>query len=178
MAAKIFTCGYTTGATIYCIIEREVDGFLLNDADGTFAAAPADYYVSLTEHSTIKGKYSISENRQTWNDGYYTAWIYNQGGGSPAPSTDTLISIVRLYSYNNAESLHSIPTITDAIWDEAITDHLTAGSTGAALNGAGAAGDPWSTPIPGAYGSGTAGYLIGKGMKKIGALLGLFVSKD
>lgn len=51
--------------------------------------------------------------------------------------------------------------IADAVWDEAIAGHLGAGSTGAALNAAGSAGDPWTTPLPGAYGAGTAGYIIG-----------------
>ena len=51
--------------------------------------------------------------------------------------------------------------IADAVWDEAISGHLTAGSTGNALDAAGSAGDPWSTPLPGAYGSGTAGKIIG-----------------
>ena len=51
--------------------------------------------------------------------------------------------------------------IADAVWDEAIAGHLTVGSTGAALNGAGSAGDPWSTSLPGAYGVGTAGNILG-----------------
>lgn len=51
--------------------------------------------------------------------------------------------------------------IADAVWDEAISGHLTAGSTGAAVNAAGSAGDPWATPLPGAYGAGTAGKIIG-----------------
>jgi hypothetical protein len=52
-------------------------------------------------------------------------------------------------------------TIADQVWDEVLSGHLTAGSTGNALNAAGAAGDPWSTSIPGAYGAGTAGYIVG-----------------
>jgi len=51
--------------------------------------------------------------------------------------------------------------IADAVWDEAISGHLTAGTTGAQLNAAGAGGDPWSTALPGAYGAGTAGKIIG-----------------
>lgn len=51
--------------------------------------------------------------------------------------------------------------IADAVWDEAISGHATAGSTGAALSAAQSAGDPWSTTIPGAYASGTAGYKLG-----------------
>lgn len=51
--------------------------------------------------------------------------------------------------------------IADAVWDEAIAGHLSAGSTGEALNAAGAAGDPWTTTLPGAYGAGSAGFIIG-----------------
>jgi len=57
-----------------------------------------------------------------------------------------------------------IPTvgaIADQVWDEAIAGHLTAGSTGAALNSAGSAGDPWGTALPGAYAAGSAGYILG-----------------
>jgi hypothetical protein len=51
--------------------------------------------------------------------------------------------------------------IADGVWDELIAGHLGAGSTGAALNGAGSAGDPWTTTLPGAYGAGTAGKIVG-----------------
>lgn len=57
-----------------------------------------------------------------------------------------------------------IPTaavVADAVWDEALAGHLGAGSTGSALNGAGAAGDPWGTALPGAYAAGTAGKIVG-----------------
>lgn len=55
----------------------------------------------------------------------------------------------------------AVNEIVDQAWDEAIAGHLTAGSTGLALNSAGAAGDPWSTALPGAYGAGTAGKIVG-----------------
>lgn len=55
----------------------------------------------------------------------------------------------------------SAASIADAVWDEAVADHNGAGSTGAALAAAGGSGDPWSTALPGAYSSGTAGYIIG-----------------
>jgi len=54
--------------------------------------------------------------------------------------------------------------IADAVWDEAIAGHAGAGSTGAALSAAGAAGDPWSTSLPGAYGAGTAGNILGNNL--------------
>lgn len=49
----------------------------------------------------------------------------------------------------------------DAVWDETLADHLTAGSTGAGLNAAGSSGDPWATAVPGAYGAGSAGKILG-----------------
>lgn len=55
----------------------------------------------------------------------------------------------------------SAATIAAAVWDETLASHLTAGSTGYALNAAGSAGDPWATAIPGAYGAGTAGKIVG-----------------
>lgn len=55
----------------------------------------------------------------------------------------------------------SASAIADQVWDEVLSGHLTGGTTGAALNGAGSAGDPWTTSLPGAYSAGTAGYIIG-----------------
>ncbi len=49
--------------------------------------------------------------------------------------------------------------IADAVWDEALSGHATGGSAGAALTGAGSAGDPWSTTL-GGYGAGTAGKIV------------------
>jgi hypothetical protein len=54
-----------------------------------------------------------------------------------------------------------IADTVDAVWDEATSGHTTAGTTGKALTDAGAAGDPWGTALPGAYGTGTAGKIIG-----------------
>jgi mannose/fructose/N-acetylgalactosamine-specific phosphotransferase system component IIC len=57
-----------------------------------------------------------------------------------------------------------INAIADQVWDEALAGHLQAGSAGSALNGAGSAGDPWTTPLPGAYGAGTAGHILASRM--------------
>lgn len=83
---------YVTGKTVYAIIRREVDGYFLNDADGGFATAPVDPYLALTEHATMKGLYETSESRMTWTDGRYIVLAYEQAGGSPAPTSDTVIA--------------------------------------------------------------------------------------
>jgi len=70
-------------------------------------------------------------------------------------------SVVKEIADNAGGSALTVQDIVDGVWDEPISGHLTSATTGAALNAAGSAGDPWSTPLPGAYGSGTAGYIIG-----------------
>src|SRR3990172_3285973 len=69
---KILHAWSATGLTIYCIIRREVDNYRLNDAGGTFAASPADPYLSLVEDSVIKGLYEVEESRTAWDDGRST----------------------------------------------------------------------------------------------------------
>ena len=92
MAAKKIILDWSeTAKTVYAIIRREADGYRMNDADGTFGAAPADPYLTLAEDSVIKGRYEASESRTVWNDGRYTFAVYKQAGGSPAPVSDTII---------------------------------------------------------------------------------------
>lgn len=59
-----------------------------------------------------------------------------------------------------AATAPSAATIADAVWDEALSGHLSAGSTGEALNAAGSAGDPWTTSLPGAYTGSQAGKML------------------
>jgi hypothetical protein len=55
----------------------------------------------------------------------------------------------------------ALAEIADAVWDEALAGHTSAGTTGKALSDAGSAGDPWGTSLPGAYNAGEAGYILG-----------------
>lgn len=66
-----------------------------------------------------------------------------------------------LEALKDGASAPTVGQIADAVWDETLADHLGVGSTGSALNAAGSAGDPWNTALPGAYGAGTAGKIIG-----------------
>jgi hypothetical protein len=55
--------------------------------------------------------------------------------------------------------------IADAVWDEVLhVVHEVAGSASVLLQSAGSASDPWLTSLPGAYGAGTAGDLIGNNL--------------
>lgn len=53
-----------------------------------------------------------------------------------------------------------IAAVAPATWDVTLSSHLTALTTGAALNAAGSSGDPWATALPGVYGAGTAGNIV------------------
>jgi len=73
------------------MIRREVDEYLLNDADGGFASGPSDPYISLAENATLKGLYEVSENRTVWSDGSYLVVVYAQAGDSPSPVADAVV---------------------------------------------------------------------------------------
>lgn len=60
------------------------------------------------------------------------------------------------------EGAPTVEEIAEAVWDEAIADHVAAGSTGEQLSAAGSGGDPWLTVVPGAYADGTAGAALGR----------------
>ena len=116
----------------------------------------------------ISGDATAADNLEAAADGTG----YNLGGGSiVAASVSGAVNSVTTgvtVATNNDKTGYSLATapptaaaIADAVWDETLADHLNTGSTGAGLNAAGAAGDPWSTALPGAYGAGTAGKIVG-----------------
>lgn len=68
--------------------------------------------------------------------------------------------------------------ITDAVWDEVLhTDHEVASSASVLVQAAGTASDPWLTALPGAYGAGTAGRIMGRSLPDVtaGAATGLAI---
>lgn len=100
---KKLSCAWSeTGQTVYGIIRREVDGYRLDDVGGSFAAAPADPYLSFTEDAVIKGVYEVSESRAAWDNGTYLVTIYKQAGGSPVPASDTVIAAGEIFLSNDA----------------------------------------------------------------------------
>ncbi|SCY25609.1 hypothetical protein SAMN05216420_10411 [Nitrosospira sp. Nl5] len=90
----------------------------------------------------------------TWNAATATYGISGSYGLLIETNLDAQVSTVGGGSLTEAG-------IADAVWDEVLSGHLTAGSTGYALDASGSAGDPWATALPGAYGAGTAGKILG-----------------
>ena len=74
-------------------------------------------------------------------------------------TTDTFTFAPALTQAVATQTYVILPGIS--VWDDTLAEHLAVGSTGNALNAAGSAGDPWATAIPGAYGAGTAGKIVG-----------------
>ena len=100
---KRFTIDWNqTGLTVYGIIVREADTYLLDDANGTFAPAPADPYLAFTEHPVIVGRYILNESRTVWDNGAYSIAIYRQAGGTPVPLNDTIIGTGQAVIYDDA----------------------------------------------------------------------------
>jgi hypothetical protein len=106
---KISLFHSATGKTVYCLVRRAADGYRLNDADGAFAAAPADPYLSLAEDAIIKGLYEASESRTVWADGKYEIFVYEQAGGSPAPASDKMIGSGEMYITSDTEVTPQTP---------------------------------------------------------------------
>lgn len=77
--------------------------------------------------------------------------------GGLVDTVDNITNAVEVGSLSSG----GVTAMEDAVWDAVMANHLDSGSTGAALNSAGSAGDPWGTTLPGAYGAGTAGFIVG-----------------
>jgi hypothetical protein len=84
-------------------------------------------------------------------------WAYATRTLSTAPPT---AAAVAAEVWDTAPSGPTLEDIAEAVRDVSNASP-TAGSLGEAINSAASAGDPWSTTIPGSYGSGTAGKIIG-----------------
>lgn len=110
MALKRITVGTTSGSSVYCIIKRESNGYLMNASTGSFYAtaggdAVAKPCLSLSEHTVIKGRYDVTEGRTVWPDSLYSVTAYRRAGASPVPANDTVIGIHNMYVKDDTEVL-------------------------------------------------------------------------
>jgi len=146
----------------------------------TFGTLVADIWANATR--TITGTVTVGTNNDktgysltaTTGLGNQTANITGNLSGSVGSVTGAVGSVTGNVGGNVTGSVGSISgvtfpsgfstltvgTIADGVWDEAISGHLTAGSTGASLNAAGSAGDPWTTTLPGSYSGSQAGKIL------------------
>lgn len=87
-------------------------------------------------------------------DGAIDAATFAAGAiNSAAVAANTFVNTTFTAGYYTA--------VENSVWDATAASHNTVNTTGAKLNAAGAAADPWGTAVPGAYSAGTAGYILG-----------------
>lgn len=106
--------------------------------------------------------------------------LIDAAGGDPFVQTTGNYNVLIQYSQPVKSETVSISgssitpsEVANAVWDEATASHIIAGTMGKAMNDAGSAGNPWSSPIVGNTTPGTFGELIGKKMLTVAKFLGL-----
>lgn len=102
-----------TGASVYALVMRSIDGYILDNSTGFFAKSPSAYGITLTESSTV---YSATDSRSAWVDGIYSIAYYIKAGANPDVASDTLIQVTTCIVKNdviiNTEVVSSDATIT------------------------------------------------------------------
>lgn len=90
----------------------------------------------------------------------FAAGFFNVNSGTTYGSAVSG-SVVKETADNAGGSSLTVQDIVDGVLDELLSAHTDSGSVGEGIGNASSAGDPWGTALPGAYSSGTAGYLVG-----------------
>lgn len=145
------------------LVVHRLDELLNADSDIDGAAPPTvgSVFHELMTKTTGSFTYDqTTDSLEALRDRGDAAWITATGFSTHSAADVWAVGTRVLTAATNISG-----PIADQVWEEAIADHSgTAGSTAEALSSAGAAGDPWGTALPGAYSSGTAGYIIGNNL--------------
>ena len=152
----ILTAGTISGVSVVGVVTED---FSLAHRSGIWAVATR----TLTAFdASFKTGYALS------SAGVQAIWDALTAALTTAGSIGKLLvdNINATISSRLATSGYTAPptvgAVADQVWEEAIADHSgTVGSTAEALGAAGSAGDPWITALPGAYGAGSAGKIVG-----------------
>lgn len=124
---------------------------------------------SNTAQSGAGSTITLDASASSIDDLYNNCLIYITGGtgaGQMRMIRDydgtTKVATITPAWITNPDNTSTFAVIASAsVWDEITADHTATGQTGNSLNAAGSAGDPWATALPGSYGAGTAGKIIG-----------------
>lgn len=127
------------GLTVYITFTRESDGYMLDNADGNYADTPADRYLYLTEHATIKGRYEVEENRQVWIDDRYIGAVKKQVEGTPDDDNDITIGDGEMFIKDDLEVV--ITSTLNANVIEISDDPTAADNLESQYDGTGIVGD-------------------------------------
>jgi hypothetical protein len=88
------------------------------------------------------------------------------GSAGALPTTGTGANQISLTTGNVSLATAPLTAVQteNAVWDAVATSHNTALTLGNKLNAAASATDPWGVALPGAYGAGTAGSIVGSNL--------------
>lgn len=103
---SIFTLqNYTT---VYAIVQRSADGFLLNSS-GAFEAysAPISNYALSLSTTDIPGFLSATSNATAWVDGEYDYFFYG-ADSSPDPDNDDRLGAYAAFMYGDSDVLPNV----------------------------------------------------------------------
>lgn len=145
------------------------------DATSQYIALPTwrselELWLGSAPNALISGRVDSNTQATAASLSYnLTGNITGNLSGSVGSVTGAVGSVTGNVGGNVTGSVGSLATqaktdVENATWNATLASHLTSGSTGAALNAAGSAGDPWATALPGAYGAGTAGNIVGNNL--------------
>lgn len=147
------TAGHTTSGTFGEQLKTDVDAILADTGtDGVVVNAAGLAADAVTE---IQSGLATAANLATAQTAIDDIPTNAELATALAAADDAVLAAVAALNDLSATD------VENAVWDAVLADHLDSGSTGAGLNAAGGAGDPWSTALPGAYGAGSAGKIIG-----------------
>lgn len=107
---KKITAVYSTGATVYCIVKRDVDGYFLTALKTSFTDTIS--YPAMTEDADIKGLYVLDTDDVAWDDGTYTIAAYVKTGSVAAPESDIMIGYGTMRIAADQEVLRLTVTLT------------------------------------------------------------------
>jgi len=142
------------------LVVHRLDELLNADSDIDGAAPPTVGSVFHELMTKTAGSFTYdqtTDSLEALRDRGDAAWVTATGFSTHSAADVWAVATRVLTAATNISG-----PIADAVWLEPIADHSgTAGSTAEALGAAGAAGDPWTTALPGAYGAGSAGNILG-----------------
>lgn len=159
VASKVGKTGLTVTVDVWRITEAGVATEVVSGGAATEIGDGLYRYGLSAVSVSDAGEYvAVFKTSDSTVDAQHIPAIWAVGRAGVENLDATVSTRLPTASYTAAPTASSV---ADAVWDEALSGHATAGSAGAALSAAGGAADPLTNTVPGTYAQGTAGYILG-----------------
>ena len=159
VASKTGKTGLTVTVDVWRITEAGVATEVVSGGSATEIGDGLYRYGLSAVSVSDAGEYvAVFKTSDSTVDAQHIPAIWAVGRAGVENLDATISTRLPTASYTAAPTASSV---ADAVWDEALSGHATAGSAGAALAAAGGSADPLTNSVPGTYAQGTAGYILG-----------------